>query len=106
MKKTAVIVSIAVLIVSSLSLQAKSDRFEKWDTDGDGMVTEAEVVARSKKPEKAAKRFKKYDANGDGFLTKEEMALIPEDKKGNRGDMGSKDNEENMGDEGIKDNEK
>ena len=37
------------------------------DTNGDGVVTKDEAMA------KALKRFEKMDANGDGQITKEEM---------------------------------
>ena len=37
------------------------------DTNGDGLVDEAELAADQ------AKRFKQLDANGDGFLTPDEL---------------------------------
>lgn len=47
--------------------EGKKDRFAKTDTNGDGVISRDEFMAR------AAKRFEKMDANGDGSLSKDEM---------------------------------
>lgn len=41
-------------------------KFEKYDTDGDGVVSKAEFMAH------AEEKFGKMDADGDGNITKEE----------------------------------
>ncbi len=45
----------------------KAEMMKKIDTDGNGLVSEAEFTAI------AAKKFKKMDANGDGNLSMEEL---------------------------------
>jgi len=80
MKKIAIILSLTALMVSSFTVQAAKDRFERWDKDSNGKVTEAEYTKRSKNKEKAAARFKRFDANDDGFITKDEEAKMPPPK--------------------------
>lgn len=65
-------VSLSVLAVPAMaghhkSGEGKPARFAKIDTDGDGVISRDEFMAR------AAKRFAKMDANGDGRLSKNEM---------------------------------
>lgn len=44
----------------------RKGKFERMDSDGDGVVTKDEFMAHSEK------RFSKMDADGDGKITKEE----------------------------------
>ena len=50
-------------------------RFLKLDTDADGVITEAEMLARMQKriAEKVAKRFAMMDRNGDGRVERAEF---------------------------------
>ncbi len=58
----------------------RADRFSSADTDGDNLVSAAELDAfmiaerERKQAERRAKRFAKLDANGDGYITAEEHA--------------------------------
>ncbi len=56
----------------------KGKMFEKHDTNGDGMVSEAEFL------EHAKKKFAEKDTNGDGSISKEEAKAA---KKGKRSKM-------------------
>jgi len=52
--------------------------FERFDTNGDGTITKAEVEAA------AAARFTEADSNGDGVLSAEEMTAAAEGRRANR----------------------
>lgn len=60
----------------------KGDRgakmFEKQDTNSDGVISEAEFMAKAKE------KFSKMDANGDGTVTKEEAKAAHEKKREER----------------------
>lgn len=70
---TAMAVSIAVgglglsTIASANPRGGKMPGFERFDTNGDGVITQAEVEAIG------AAKFAKSDTNGDGFLDAEEL---------------------------------
>ena len=69
MKRTAL--SVAMLFVfapAALANEGKAGRwFDRLDTNGDGVVTEAELDARQ------TERFKKKDTDGDGMISEEEF---------------------------------
>ena len=50
-------------------------RFLRWDGDGDGVVTEAEMLAaaQARVARRIAKRFARMDRNGDGRLERAEF---------------------------------
>jgi len=50
-------------------------RFSKADTDGDGVLSEAELVAaaQARAAERVTKMVERFDKNGDGALSPEEM---------------------------------
>lgn len=52
--------------------------FDRFDTDGDGTITQAEIDALR------MSRFAAADADGDGFLTPEEMAAHAETMRAER----------------------
>jgi Ca2+-binding EF-hand superfamily protein len=61
------------------SPEARTEMFlERFDTNGDGQVTEAEIA------EARAARFSDADANGDGLLSAEEMAAMAETERETR----------------------
>lgn len=53
----------------------KGKMFEKHDTNGDGVISEAEFLEHSKA------RFTKMDKNGDGSISKEEGKEARKDKR-------------------------
>ena len=52
--------------------------FDRFDADGDGVITKAEVEAA------AVARFTESDSNGDGSLSAEEMIAAAESRHANR----------------------
>lgn len=56
------------------------DRFNAADTNGDGKISRAEVVALPR----LARHFDEIDANKDGFITKEEMKAWHEKRAANK----------------------
>ncbi|HSF94243.1 MAG TPA: calcium-binding protein [Thermohalobaculum sp.] len=50
--------------------------FLRWDTDGDGVVTEYEMIERimARIKRRIAKRFEMHDVNGDGRIEQAEFA--------------------------------
>ncbi|MDO6446645.1 EF-hand domain-containing protein [Colwellia sp. 1_MG-2023] len=68
MKNLTTMLSVVVMLVS-INAYAGSD-FEKYDLDGNGVISESEAQSNSA----LAEQFKKLDANGDGELSKEEFA--------------------------------
>lgn len=90
MKK--LILSISLVILGSISLNAQEDHkdkdregrkepptieqiFKDLDIDEDGKISLKEVKGRLKKD------FKKVDLNGDGFIAKEELKKAPKPKR-------------------------
>jgi len=62
----------AVLGGMTLSSAAMADgHMKKIDTDGDGVISKSEFMAKHE--EKSEERFDKIDADGDGVLSKKEM---------------------------------
>ena len=53
----------------------KHSMFEKHDTDGDGMISMDEYMAKAKE------KFAKKDTNGDGMISKEEAKEYKEEKR-------------------------
>ncbi|MDB5385857.1 MAG: hypothetical protein JWM11_1503, partial [Planctomycetaceae bacterium] len=67
---------VGVLLVSAavlLSDDKVQKRFEKSDTNNDGIVTAEEFKAAAANPQQGGKAFKRLDLNGDGSLTKAEL---------------------------------
>ena len=62
----------------------KGDMFAKHDTDGNGVVTEAEFL------EHAKERFSKMDTDGNGEVTKDEAEAMKEKWKEKRAEMKAK----------------
>ena len=56
-------------------VERKAARTHAYDTNKDGVVTQAEYIAAS------TERFKALDANKDGKITKEEFAKARDDKR-------------------------
>ena len=54
------------------------DRVFQQDTNGDGLLSKAEVKGRM------AERFDKIDTNGDGFISKQEFTDAPRPQRGQR----------------------
>jgi len=54
------------------------DRFEAFDTNGDGMITWKEFRSKTRKtPQRQARqRFNRYDLDRDGIIKKEEVIKI------------------------------
>ncbi len=50
-------------------------RFLRWDSDGDGVITEAEMLAaaQARIARRIAKRFARMDRNGDGRVERAEF---------------------------------
>ncbi len=50
-------------------------RFLRWDSDGDGVITEAEMLAaaQARIARRIAKRFARMDRNGDGRIERAEF---------------------------------
>jgi hypothetical protein len=50
-------------------------RFLRWDSDGDGVITEAEMVAaaQARVARRIAKKFARMDRNGDGRIERTEF---------------------------------
>lgn len=79
MRVFSVLLTFSLLLVVSVTAPAfaghhkmgekgdRKERFLKADTDGDGVISRAEFIAR------AEKRFDKMDADGDGRLSKDEL---------------------------------
>jgi len=55
------------------------ERFAKYDADGNGSLSAAEVAGT-----KMESRFAKLDANGDGAVTRAEMRAAKKDRKGKK----------------------
>jgi len=55
--------------------KAHEVRFERMDANGDGVVTQAELEESARK-ERAERHFKRLDADGDGQVTKAEFAAV------------------------------
>jgi Ca2+-binding EF-hand superfamily protein len=59
---------------SAAPVPARDARFKAADTNGDGVISQAEFIAAAQKraAERAQIAFKRIDANGDGKVTKAE----------------------------------
>jgi Ca2+-binding EF-hand superfamily protein len=70
MKRTLAL-GIAMLIAVTSTVLANEGKAGRWfdhlDTNGDGVITEAEMDARQ------TERFNEKDTNGDGMISKEEF---------------------------------
>lgn len=64
------LVALAALFASSVALAA-TPTFKKADTNGDGVVDEAEFAAT-----KVKREYGKLDKNGDGKLDKKEYSVL------------------------------
>ncbi len=56
----------------------KGQMFAKYDTNGDGAISEAEFL------EKAKKKFAEKDTNGDGAISQDEAKAAHKEKRGAR----------------------
>lgn len=68
MKNLTTMLSVAVMLVS-IHAYAGSD-FDKYDLDGNGVISNSEAQSNSS----LAEQFKKLDADGNGELSKEEFS--------------------------------
>lgn len=100
---TALAVSIAVGGLGLSTMASANPRggqmpsFETFDTDGDGVITQAEIEA------KGAAKFAESDTNGDGFLDADELkAKIMERGEGRRGGNRSERGDHGRGHDGNK----
>lgn len=74
------------LVVASVGI-ASADRKEKFDTNKDGQLDQAErAVMRA---ERLEKKFAKLDTNNDGVLSKAEFKAM-KNRAGRRGGRGGK----------------
>ncbi len=94
MKKTLIAAACIIgVAASAAAASGKSrgggDRFDKMDTNGDGIVTAAELDARQ------AALIDAADANGDGGLTAEELSAH---RKAKREEWRAKNNPDTNGD--------
>ena len=62
----------------------KGQMFEKHDTNGDGVISEAEFL------EHAKKKFADKDTNGDGSISKDEAKAAKEAKRAKKKEMKEK----------------
>ena len=53
----------------------KGKMFEKYDANGDGMISESEFLVKAKE------KFAKKDANGDGVISKDEAKEARKNKR-------------------------
>jgi hypothetical protein len=53
----------------------RTARFLRWDSDGDGVITEAEMLAatQARVARRIAKKFARMDRNGDGRIERAEF---------------------------------
>jgi Ca2+-binding EF-hand superfamily protein len=68
--KRSLALGVAMLIAAAstvLANEGKGRWFDRLDTNGDGVIDEAEMDARQ------TARFNEKDANGDGMISKEEF---------------------------------
>lgn len=74
MKKTSTLLCLLAALLIPAIAQAKPEgegKGKKFDINGDGLISKAEVDASGKK--RLIENFDKIDTNGDGNLTREEM---------------------------------
>ena len=67
----------------------KGKMFEQHDTNGDGVISEAEFLAKAKQ------KFAEKDTNGDGSISKDEAKAAHEAKREKRKEMREKRKEKN-----------
>ena len=58
---------------------ATARRFQRFDPNGDGKITQSEFQQRMQNKERAQRVFKRYDANGDGTIVPDEMTRVTRD---------------------------
>lgn len=84
MKKTLLAGGIAAIMIAGVAVAAPGDRASRFDPNGDGTVTIAEIEQRS------AERFRKLDADNDGRVTRAEADSAREQRHARRAEMRGK----------------
>ena len=84
MKRTLLAGGIAAIVITGVAVAAPGDRAARFDPNGDGKVTVAEMQQRSEA------RFGKLDADSDGRVTRAEADAVREQGRAGRGGMRGK----------------
>lgn len=66
----------SALGLSACATGAKPHSHMKLDTNGDGLISEAEFIAGRKDPDHAKKIFDAADTNKDGQLDRKELSAL------------------------------
>lgn len=83
MKKTLIVAMVATMALTGTAIAEehgdgkRKGRMAKFDTDGNGKISQSEFLAKSQA------RFAKMDANNDGYLSRDEMKNARKKMRGN-----------------------
>jgi len=79
MKKFLVVVATVALASPAFAGDRRERALERWDTNGDGEISQQERdAAKAEVEEKRAAVLEQYDENGDGKLDREERQAARE----------------------------